>query len=402
MRELTDGRGVDVAVDHVGGAAFAGALASLSNRGRLVLCGASSGDARRDRPRRRVRPPGRDHRLERRLAARASRGVPAARRGQARPAADRGGAPASSARRTPRRCSTSRDHFGRVLLDPRLCRVTERGRACSVTVSKRAWPRFRGPTARAAARRASRNGGVKWLRPGKTCSRASGHTSARRRETAAQRGCCWPPRITSTGARIAARSALTKPVSPRSVPSSRSSRNAPHERLARRRRLKAGPHQQLPKRGDPLVRRERGDVALARPPLGLDGVPVVVADEGRLEDGHAADGVAERERRGECHRAPCREPEQVHGFAGCRGCYGVHLRRHPVGLARRRAPHPQTQQLHAHAIAERLHEALGRRSAELGARRIDPEHARRGQYAIQPPSTSRFVPLTYEHSSEAR
>jgi NADPH:quinone reductase-like Zn-dependent oxidoreductase len=43
VRELTGGRGVDVAVDHVGGAAFAGALASLGNRGRLVLCGASSG-----------------------------------------------------------------------------------------------------------------------------------------------------------------------------------------------------------------------------------------------------------------------------------------------------------------------------------------------------------------------
>jgi len=43
VRALTGGRGVDVAVDHVGGAAFAGALASLANRGRLVLCGASSG-----------------------------------------------------------------------------------------------------------------------------------------------------------------------------------------------------------------------------------------------------------------------------------------------------------------------------------------------------------------------
>jgi NADPH:quinone reductase-like Zn-dependent oxidoreductase len=43
VRALTDGRGVDVAVDHVGRAAFPGALAALANRGRIVLCGASSG-----------------------------------------------------------------------------------------------------------------------------------------------------------------------------------------------------------------------------------------------------------------------------------------------------------------------------------------------------------------------
>jgi NADPH:quinone reductase-like Zn-dependent oxidoreductase len=43
VRALTGGRGVDVAVDHVGRAAFAGALAALANRGRIVLCGASSG-----------------------------------------------------------------------------------------------------------------------------------------------------------------------------------------------------------------------------------------------------------------------------------------------------------------------------------------------------------------------
>jgi NADPH:quinone reductase-like Zn-dependent oxidoreductase len=34
---------VDVAVDHVGRDAFPGALAALANRGRIVLCGASSG-----------------------------------------------------------------------------------------------------------------------------------------------------------------------------------------------------------------------------------------------------------------------------------------------------------------------------------------------------------------------
>ncbi len=43
VRALTAGRGVDVAVDHVGRATFPGALAALANRGRLVLCGASSG-----------------------------------------------------------------------------------------------------------------------------------------------------------------------------------------------------------------------------------------------------------------------------------------------------------------------------------------------------------------------
>ncbi len=43
VRARTGGRGVDVAVDHVGRAAFPGALATLANRGRIVLCGASSG-----------------------------------------------------------------------------------------------------------------------------------------------------------------------------------------------------------------------------------------------------------------------------------------------------------------------------------------------------------------------
>jgi NADPH:quinone reductase-like Zn-dependent oxidoreductase len=43
VRACTGGRGVDVAVDHVGRAAFPGALAALANRGRIVLCGASSG-----------------------------------------------------------------------------------------------------------------------------------------------------------------------------------------------------------------------------------------------------------------------------------------------------------------------------------------------------------------------
>jgi 2-desacetyl-2-hydroxyethyl bacteriochlorophyllide A dehydrogenase len=43
IRELTDGRGVDLVVDHVGEAAFPEALGALANKGRMVLCGASSG-----------------------------------------------------------------------------------------------------------------------------------------------------------------------------------------------------------------------------------------------------------------------------------------------------------------------------------------------------------------------
>ena len=43
VRGCTSGRGVDVAVDHVGRATFPGALAALANGGRLVICGASSG-----------------------------------------------------------------------------------------------------------------------------------------------------------------------------------------------------------------------------------------------------------------------------------------------------------------------------------------------------------------------
>ena len=43
VRALTGGRGVDVVIDHVGQRAFPGAIAALANRGRLVLCGASSG-----------------------------------------------------------------------------------------------------------------------------------------------------------------------------------------------------------------------------------------------------------------------------------------------------------------------------------------------------------------------
>jgi 2-desacetyl-2-hydroxyethyl bacteriochlorophyllide A dehydrogenase len=43
LRALTGGLGVDVVVDHVGRAVFAEALRALANKGRIVLCGASSG-----------------------------------------------------------------------------------------------------------------------------------------------------------------------------------------------------------------------------------------------------------------------------------------------------------------------------------------------------------------------
>ena len=43
VRELTDGRGVDVVVDHVGGETWDGSLRSLAKGGRLVTCGATAG-----------------------------------------------------------------------------------------------------------------------------------------------------------------------------------------------------------------------------------------------------------------------------------------------------------------------------------------------------------------------
>src|SRR5436305_2056238 len=42
LRELTGGQGVDLVVDHVGEDVFADALSVLANKGRIVLCGASS------------------------------------------------------------------------------------------------------------------------------------------------------------------------------------------------------------------------------------------------------------------------------------------------------------------------------------------------------------------------
>jgi NADPH:quinone reductase-like Zn-dependent oxidoreductase len=43
IRSLTDGRGVDVVVDHVGAATWRDSLASLAKGGRLVTCGATTG-----------------------------------------------------------------------------------------------------------------------------------------------------------------------------------------------------------------------------------------------------------------------------------------------------------------------------------------------------------------------
>jgi NADPH:quinone reductase-like Zn-dependent oxidoreductase len=45
VREATGGRGVDLIVDHTGSETFAEAVRALAPRGRLVICGASSGSA---------------------------------------------------------------------------------------------------------------------------------------------------------------------------------------------------------------------------------------------------------------------------------------------------------------------------------------------------------------------
>ena len=94
VRRLTGGRGVDLVVDHVGAAALPEALAALANKGRLVICGASSGPRGRARPDRPLRTPDLAHRLERRLPPRAVGDFPPARRGPDRPAGDRGRPPA--------------------------------------------------------------------------------------------------------------------------------------------------------------------------------------------------------------------------------------------------------------------------------------------------------------------
>jgi NADPH:quinone reductase-like Zn-dependent oxidoreductase len=43
VRSLTGGRGVDLVIDHVGESAFPGAVQALASKGRIVICGASSG-----------------------------------------------------------------------------------------------------------------------------------------------------------------------------------------------------------------------------------------------------------------------------------------------------------------------------------------------------------------------
>ena len=44
VRELTDGRGVDLVYEHVGGERFADGLGSLAQNGRMVTCGGHSGE----------------------------------------------------------------------------------------------------------------------------------------------------------------------------------------------------------------------------------------------------------------------------------------------------------------------------------------------------------------------
>lgn len=43
VRDLTGGRGVDCVIDHTGSAYFPGLLRTLAPRGRVVICGATSG-----------------------------------------------------------------------------------------------------------------------------------------------------------------------------------------------------------------------------------------------------------------------------------------------------------------------------------------------------------------------
>jgi 2-desacetyl-2-hydroxyethyl bacteriochlorophyllide A dehydrogenase len=43
VRDLTGGRGVDLVIDHVGESAFPDAVKALASKGRIVICGASSG-----------------------------------------------------------------------------------------------------------------------------------------------------------------------------------------------------------------------------------------------------------------------------------------------------------------------------------------------------------------------
>ena len=43
VREVTDGRGVDLVVDHVGPALFDASIRSLSLDGRMVFCGTTTG-----------------------------------------------------------------------------------------------------------------------------------------------------------------------------------------------------------------------------------------------------------------------------------------------------------------------------------------------------------------------
>ena len=44
MREATDGRGVDVVLEHVGGSVFERSLAAVADGGRVVVCGGHAGE----------------------------------------------------------------------------------------------------------------------------------------------------------------------------------------------------------------------------------------------------------------------------------------------------------------------------------------------------------------------
>jgi NADPH:quinone reductase-like Zn-dependent oxidoreductase len=102
VRELTDGRGVDLVIDHVGSAAFDDAVAALANKGRIVICGASSGvDANLDLLdlfARQISVIGSSDGTRRELLE----GASASGRGPDRSAGDRDGASARAGRRSAR------------------------------------------------------------------------------------------------------------------------------------------------------------------------------------------------------------------------------------------------------------------------------------------------------------
>ena len=63
IKRLTNRRGVDVVIEHVGEATWAKSVRALARGGRLVTCGATTGARRRDRPARAVREAAVDARI---------------------------------------------------------------------------------------------------------------------------------------------------------------------------------------------------------------------------------------------------------------------------------------------------------------------------------------------------